>query len=693
MSAEPSTSAGGAVPDDEQAPRDAWTVTGVGISAGLIAICVAVAIAAALPANTLLQFAGRNPGQLVALGLPAMRSLFDVSGAITIGWLVGAVFLAPPRIGGRFDVGGYRCAQAASRSALVWFASALAMIPLSYANASGASLGDALSADSLTIGITYYDATAAALKAAVLIALVAVLARAVLRPASAFGVLLLSGIAMLPIAISGHASDSSNHDLASDTMILHLAGISVWVGGLVAFLGLARQRADHLALIARRYSGAALIAFILVALSGLGNAWVRLPRLSDLVTTDYGRLVVLKAALLVTLGGFGYWQRRKSVTALQKGDRKPLLALAVFEIGVMAATIGVAVALGRTAPPPALPIAPSDLELVLGFDLPGPPTIWNLLTAWRFNLILGGAGILLAGLYWWGMTRLRSRGTAWPAGRALSWFAGCLVLVVATSSGLGRYADAEFSLHMIEHMALGMLVPILLVLGGPTTLALRALPASRGDGVPGLREAIVGLVHARPLQWLTHPLAIFPLFIGSFYVLYFTPLFDTMIASHIGHLIMNVHFLLVGYLYYWVIIGVDPAPRRLSPLAKLSLLLGALPFHAFFGLALMNTHTVLGAPFYQSLGLPWVDSLLSDQHVGGAIAWGGAEIPLVLVIISLLAQWSKGDEREARRSDRKAALDDDADLTAYNAMLGRMAAHDQRESHGTDRRRPPEAPG
>ena len=232
-----------------------------------------------------------------------------------------------------------------------------------------------------------------------------------------------------------------------------------------------------------------------------------------------------------------------------------------------------------------------------------------------------------------------------------------------------------------------------MVLGGPTTLALRALPASRGDGVPGLREAIVGLVHARPLQWLTHPLAIFPLFIGSFYVLYFTPLFDTMIASHIGHLIMNVHFLLVGYLYYWVIIGVDPAPRRLSPLAKLSLLLGALPFHAFFGLALMNTHTVLGAPFYQSLGLPWVDSLLSDQHVGGAIAWGGAEIPLVLVIISLLAQWSKGDEREARRSDRKAALDDDADLTAYNAMLGRMAAHDQRESHGTDRRRPPEAPG
>jgi putative copper resistance protein D len=231
---------------------------------------------------------------------------------------------------------------------------------------------------------------------------------------------------------------------------------------------------------------------------------------------------------------------------------------------------------------------------------------------------------------------------------------------------------------MMAHMLLGMLTPILLVLGGPTTLALRALPASRGDGIPGPREAIVGMIHARPLKWLTHPLVIFPLFIGSFYVVYFTPLFDAMISSHTGHLIMNVHFLLVGYLYYWVIIGVDPSPRRLSSLAKLALLLGALPFHAFFGLALMNTRSVLGQSYYQSLDLPWVHNLLSDQHIGGAIAWGGAEIPLVVVIISLLAQWSKGDEREARRSDRRADLDDDADLTAYNAMLERLAHRDQR---------------
>ena len=652
-------------------------MTGVAFAATLIAVCVAVGLSAALPGNTLTQFAGRDPGPVVDLGLPAVRAIFDVTGAITVGWLVAAVLLAPPTRNGRFDVSGYRCAQAASRSAVVWAFSALAMIPLSYANAAGQSIGDAISADGLVTALQYFDSSAAALKAAVAIAFVAIFARAVLRPASAAAVLLLAVLAMLPIALAGHAAGTDDHDLASDSLIYHLLGVSVWVGGLVAFLGLARQRVDHLDLIARRYSGIALVAFIAVALSGIVNGLLRITSLAYLFSTDYGRLLLLKTALLITLGGFGYLQRRRSVAALQVGDRRALLRLAVWEAGVMSATIGVAVALGRTAPPPASPVVPSDIALVLGYDLPGPPTLFNLLTAWRFDLIFGTAAIVLAGLYLWGQLRLRRSGVDWPTGRAVAWYAGCFALLISTSSGLGRYAPAQFSLHMIQHMSLGMAVPVLLVLGAPTTLALRALPAARGDGVPGAREAIVGLTRTRVLRWLTHPLIIFALFIGSFFALYFTPLFDWMISSHVGHLVMSLHFLLVGYLYYWVIIGIDPAPRRLQPLIKLALLVGALPFHAFFGLALMNSRVVLAQDWFQSLALPWVPSLLGDQHLGGGIAWGGAELPLVIVLIALLAQWSRGDEREARRSDRRADLDQGADLAAYNAMLAKLAERDR----------------
>lgn len=658
--------------------RDGWSVLWLVLAGGLIATCVALGLSAALPSSNAAQGLIYDPPRLTVFGLPVVKAIFDYSGALTIGWLLGAVFLAVPQKNGILAPSGYRCVQAAAKSAAVWFVSAIALVPLNASNVNRQSLWDVVTSEGVTKAIENLDIAQACLQAAFAAILVAVLARSVIRPISAFGVLLIAVIGMLPVALSGHATTSGDHDIASDTMIFHLLGISVWVGGLVAFLGLARQRSPHLDVIARRYSSAALIAFIAVALSGMGNAWVRLSYLSDLWLTDYGRLVSLKAILLIILGIFGYQQRRKSVVAItDAGDRRPLLRLAVTEIGVMAATIGVAVALGRTAPPSPSPTAFSETKLALGYDFSGPPSFWNLLTEWRFDFIFGTAGLVLAGLYVWGYRRLRQRGIAWPKGRLIAWLLGCAMLMIATSSGFGKYAEAQFSIHMMGHMMLGMMAPILLVLGGPTTLALRALPAAGRNGVPGAREAIVGLMHSRVLRWLTHPLVILPLFVGSFYVIYFSSLFETMIDSHTGHLLMNLHFLLVGYMYYWVIIGVDPSPRRLTSFVKLALLLAALPFHAFFGLALMNSRVPLGLNYYQTLSLPWSPDLLSDQHLGGAIAWGGTEIPLIIVIISLLAQWSRTDEREGRRSDRKGNAAADDELDAYNAMLSQLSVRDR----------------
>jgi putative copper resistance protein D len=84
---------------------------------------------------------------------------------------------------------------------------------------------------------------------------------------------------------------------------------------------------------------------------------------------------------------------------------------------------------------------------------------------------------------------------------------------------------------------------------------------------------------SRLTRILTHPLVVLPLFVGSFYAIYFTGLFEVLMSSHLGHIAMNAHFLLVGYLYYWVIIGVDPTPRRLPHIVKLGILLAAVPFH------------------------------------------------------------------------------------------------------------------
>ncbi|MCA1673005.1 MAG: cytochrome c oxidase assembly protein, partial [Actinobacteria bacterium] len=250
---------------------------------------------------------------------------------------------------------------------------------------------------------------------------------------------------------------------------------------------------------------------------------------------------------------------------------------------------------------------------------------------------------------------------------------GCATILVATSSGIGRYSMAMFSVHMGVHMLLSMLAPILLVLGGPVTLALRALRPAGADNPPGPREWLQAFLHSWVVRMATHPLMALGMYIASFYVVYFTGLFDAAASSHWAHLVMNAHFILMGYAYYWLIVGIDPAPRRLPYLGKLGLLLAAMPFHAFFGISLMGSATVIGGDFYRALALPWVPDLLADQRVAGAMAWAAGEIPLVVVLIALLVQWSRTDERQARRYDRRAASDGEAELAAYNVMLAQLA--------------------
>jgi cytochrome c oxidase assembly factor CtaG len=160
-------------------------------------------------------------------------------------------------------------------------------------------------------------------------------------------------------------------------------------------------------------------------------------------------------------------------------------------------------------------------------------------------------------------------------------------------------------------------------------------------------------------------------------VLYLGGIFGAVLDNHSAHLLMNAHFILSGYLFYWVVIGVDPSPRHIEPITKLAMVFGSLPFHAFFGVALMSMNTVMGGWYYRTLGLDWNGDLMGDQKLGGGIAWATGEIPLVLVMLALLIQWSRSDDRNAKRSDRAADRDHDADLAAHNAMFAELARRDR----------------
>ncbi|MFC5289108.1 cytochrome c oxidase assembly protein [Actinokineospora guangxiensis] len=647
--------------------------------AGLVAVGVALAATLAallvsLSGDGLYDLLGLpTPDAFTRHGLTVVRVLAEVGSVVTIGSLLFAAFLVPPQKSGVLDVGGYAALRWAGGGALLWWVGALLSAPFLAADAVGRPVADVLPADTLFSLIGALSQAQAWLLTAAIALVVFIGTRFILSWGWTVALFAVAMLGIMPVAVTGHSSSGGSHDMATNSLLLHLIAAALWVGGLIALLAHGKRAGAHLGLAAGRFSTIALIAWIVMAGSGVINALIRLP-LADLFTSTYGLLVVAKSAALVVLGVFGYFQRERGVKAVvERGAGGPLMRLAAGEILLMLVTFGLAAGLARTPPPESAIVVPDRVELALGFPLTEPPGLATLLFDWRFDLIFGTLALAMAAFYLWGVRKLRVRGVQWPVGRTIAWLAGCFVILFATSSGFGKYSPAMFSVHMQTHMMLSMLAPVLLVLGAPATLALRALPPAGADGPPGPREWVLSLIHSPLARALTNPVVALALFVGSFYGLYLSGLFESALPQHWAHLAMNAHFLLVGFIFYWPVIGIDPSPRTLPHLGKLGLVFASMPFHAFFGVVLMGMQTVIGEEFYRGLALPWNSDLLADQRLGGGIAWASGEVPLLVVLIALLVQWARADDREARRTDRRVDTGDGDDLEAYNAMLKKLA--------------------
>ncbi|GHG15108.1 cytochrome c oxidase assembly protein [Streptomyces albogriseolus] len=308
-----------------------------------------------------------------------------------------------------------------------------------------------------------------------------------------------------------------------------------------------------------------------------------------------------------------------------------------------------------------------------GMTMDLPPFTLGRGLAWSADPFFLVACLLALALYGWGVVRLVRRGDRWPVGRTIAFVTGVLSIGLVMCTALNDYGMVMFSVHMVQHMVISMVSPILLLLGAPVTLALRALPPAAVRGTKGPRELLLMLLHSRYMRVVTHPLFTIPMFIASLYALYFTPLFDFLMGSAVGHAAMMVHFLAVGLVFFWPIMGVDPGPHRPGHLMRMLELFAGMPFHAFFGIALMMASTPMVTTFQDPPASLGIDAL-SDQNAAGGIAWAFSEVPSVLVLIALLFQWYASDQRQARRKDRAADRDGDKELEAYNAYLASLNA-------------------
>ncbi|MFF7594761.1 cytochrome c oxidase assembly protein [Streptomyces mirabilis] len=308
-----------------------------------------------------------------------------------------------------------------------------------------------------------------------------------------------------------------------------------------------------------------------------------------------------------------------------------------------------------------------------GMTMDLPPFTLGRGLEWSADPFFLVACLVGLGLYGWGVVRLARRGDKWSVGRTIAFVLGVLTVMLVMCTKLNDYGMVMFSVHMVQHMVISMLSPILILLGAPITLALRALPVAATRGNKGPRELLLMFLHSRYMRIITHPAFTIPLFIASLYALYFSPIFDFLMGSKTGHIAMMCHFLAVGLIFFWPIMGVDPGPHRPGYLMRMLELFAGMPFHAFFGIALMMASAPMVETYKNPPASLGIDAL-SDQSAAGGIAWAFSEIPSVLVLIALLFQWYASEKRQARRTDRAADRDGDKELEAYNAYLASLNA-------------------
>ncbi|MEV0567716.1 cytochrome c oxidase assembly protein [Dactylosporangium sp. NPDC050588] len=276
---------------------------------------------------------------------------------------------------------------------------------------------------------------------------------------------------------------------------------------------------------------------------------------------------------------------------------------------------------------------------------PGPPSVAGILgtvhVSWLTLLLVVAAGVYLAGVL-----SLRRRGDAWPLARVVLFLGPGLGSIAAvTMSGVERYDTTLLSVHMIQHMMLSMIAPIFLALGAPVTLALRTLP-------PRGRRVVLTVVHSRAARILAFPLVAFGFFVVTPFVLYFTSLYELTMRHGWVHELTHAHFIAVGCLFFWPLIGLDPLPGRWPYPARALLMFLSTPFHTVLGLTIMQSKELLGGDWYPSLGLAWADPV-HDQVVAGGVLWAGGEFVSVTMLAVLVVQWMRQSDREAKRIDRR----------------------------------------
>jgi cytochrome c oxidase assembly factor CtaG len=584
-----------------------------------------------------------------------LRLLTDLAAVLTVGCLLGGAVLLP---GDRLlSAPGYRWVRAAGWSALGWCLLSLAAVPALLSE----FLGRGFSAVSLTALLDFTAGSPQAqaqLVVAGLTAFLALAARVTLTTTGALRLLVAALLAALPQALAGHAG--STGDLVVPTAIaLHVLGVVLWGGGLVALLLCRKVSVPLLSTAVARFSRLAVALVLIVGASGLITALTLLPDPAQVLTTSYGLLIATKMVAFVGLAVVGAWHRRWSMPTLAAGRPAAFLRLLAVEILLFGATVGVAVGLSRTPPTGGGPFSSGsgDHDL-LGFPMPVPLAPGALLE-FRPDLFFAALATAAVAFYVAGIRRMAARDRRWPPARSAAWFAGWALVVLVTNSGLARYGPVLSSVYIAQHLTLSLAAPLLMVLARPGALAMTALRPALEDGVRGPREWLEKLRAHPAIRSLAYPWAALAVYMAASYSLYVMDLHEPVLRSPLAGTVFFALSLASGALFFRSVLGPAGTAAATAPRlpVRMAVLIGWAIGHVAVALLVLRGGSVLAAGWWSELQRLWGPMPIEDQHLAGRIAATFGVAMFFATVLAVLWSGRRPEEPEATAGGRGESVE------------------------------------
>ncbi|MCW2828451.1 MAG: cytochrome-c oxidase [Marmoricola sp.] len=572
----------------------------------LVAACAVLVLAVLLTGQRPTQAPAGLPdaGPLVAWTVMLARTMMRLGAVGAVGCLVAAAWLLPQEASRSQALPALhrRLLRAAGRWSLVWAVTSVLLMVSGSAQLLGRPLPGALSSSAVW-GYVPQLAEGRALMVTAPAVLVITVHAAQLR--SRRGMHLLTGVALLalaPMALTGHAATAGNHYVATQSLVLHVLGVTVWMGGLLALLHLRGATGTTQRTALTRFSSLALGCFVVVALSGLVSASTRLGVDVGAWRSTYGALVGAKLVLLVVLGAIGCTHRRHTLPSITAGRRGAFWRLALGELVIMSAALGLAVALARTAPPVRAGVVaaphPTLRTIERGLQSPTPDRL--LLESRPDALVMTVLAVVtLSCVVVYGRaTRQDSRARA-----ALLWFLAAVALLLwSLCGGLAAYGSAVLSGHVAQLLVCAVLVPRL--------LARAACLLTRVQRLHAPDERVAGRVLTS-----MDPLSAAVLLSVFLCAVYATPVLELTLRSPAAHLavdLLGVTVGSVGLLGTTLLAAPDPDRR-----GRVNLLTGLVL--AAFGVGLSATVRPLALDWFATLRWDWSDPVTDQRYAAVAL--------------------------------------------------------------------------